>query len=133
MNCCPMTPAPNPTIAFASPPIPTVPLESASCTIPAALPASIPATGPLVSATYTTTTSTRSSAAVPPTRKRARLVCNASARAIAMRTPAAFTRDPGPHPVRATLSPSGRRQDDQHRFERRKIDRRADHDRAVFA
>ena len=43
----------------------------------------MPVTGPLVSATYTTTTSTRSSAAVPPTTKRARLVCNASARAIA--------------------------------------------------
>ncbi len=51
MNCWPITPAANPTIAFARPPMPTVPLDSASWMIPAMLPASIPVTGPVVSAT----------------------------------------------------------------------------------
>ena len=38
MNCVPMMPARNPTIVFASPPMPMTPLDSASCTSPATRP-----------------------------------------------------------------------------------------------
>ncbi len=91
MNCWPIAPARKPTTDLASAPMPMTPLDKASWMKPARLPANMPVAGPLVSATYTTTTSTRSTAAVPLTRKRARVVCNASARAIAMTTATAFT------------------------------------------
>ena len=62
MNWVPMMPVRNPTSVLASPPMPSTPLDSASCASPAAVPASRPVTGPEVSATDTTTTSTRSTA-----------------------------------------------------------------------
>ncbi len=80
-----------------------------------------PPTGPMVSATYTTATSTRSTAAVPPTTKRSRVVCSASASATA-------TSDPGnPHSrassrrrPRRRRTPAG--QHHEHRLERRQLD-----------
>src|SRR5438552_10391714 len=65
MNCVPMTPAKNPTIVLANPPMPSTRLESASCTSPANVPERRPDPGPDVSATYTTATRTRSTATAP--------------------------------------------------------------------
>src|SRR5687767_9114017 len=74
----------------------------------------------MVSATYTTATSTRSTAAVPPTTRRSRVVCIASASATAMRTPATLT--PQPRSL-LVLGPGFRHgADHEHRFERRQLD-----------
>ena len=51
MNWVPMMPARNPTIVFASPPMPMTAARQASCTSPANVPVSSPVTGPDVSAT----------------------------------------------------------------------------------